>query len=62
MSVHIGDVTSQVTIEGPAANGAPGAGDRPEAVQAWDLRIRHRRLCEQERDLLRRTSLDGFDG
>ena len=61
MSVHIGDINSQVTVAGapgtpPAAES--GSGDK----QPWDLLERHRRLSEKDQDDRRRTAGEGFDG
>ncbi len=61
MSLHIGEITSQVTVEGTPGgqNPAAGGGDKP---QPWDLLESHRRLTERDHDDRRRTAGEGFDG
>ena len=60
MSLHIGEVTSAVSVEGvPAASAASArAGPAPP----WELRERHRLLSEELRDEAQRTAGEGFDG
>ena len=61
MSLHVGEVTSQVEV-----HGTPGAGEAPAASGAsppiWEQRERHRELAEDERESCRRTAGEGFDG
>lgn len=62
MSLHVGEVTSQVEVHGtPGAGGvpaAPGSASPP----IWEQRERHRQLAEDERESGRRTAGEGFDG
>ena len=62
MSVHVGEVTSQVEVHGsPGADGTaagPG-GPRPPV---WEERERHRELTEDEHESRCRTAGEGFDG
>jgi hypothetical protein len=62
MSLHVGEVTSQVELHGtPGASGtpaAPGSAGPP----IWEQRERHRELTEAERESCRRTAGEGFDG
>jgi hypothetical protein len=60
MSLHIGEVTSAVSVEGVPAASAASAGAGP--VPPWELRERHRRLSEELRDEAQRTAGEGFDG
>ena len=61
MSLHIGEMTSQVSVEGvPPVAGAPaGEGKAPPP---WEQLDRHRRLTEVQHDAERRTAGEGFDG
>jgi hypothetical protein len=62
VSLHIGDISSEVRVEGPVPTGGPAASATKDVVQPWDLRERHRRLTEDDRELRRRTDSEGFDG
>ena len=62
MSLHVGEVTSQVEVQGtPGAAGTPAASGGA-SPPAWELRERHRELAEDERESGRRTAGEGFDG
>lgn len=62
MSLHVGEVTSQVEMHGsPDAGGIPSAADSPRQP-SWEQRERHRELAEDERESCRRTAGEGFDG
>jgi hypothetical protein len=62
MSLHVGEVTSQVEVNGtPGAGGAPAAPGSP-GPPVWEQRERHRELAEDERESRRRTAGEGFDG
>lgn len=61
MSVHIGDISSQVTVTG-APGAPPVAGTESADKQPWDLLERHRRLAEKDQEDQRRTAGEGFDG
>lgn len=59
MSLHIGEVTSTVNVEGvPPAGGAAAA----KAPPPWELIEKHRAMSEVVRDDARRTAAEGFDG
>jgi hypothetical protein len=60
MSLHIGEVTSAVSVEGVPAATADPAGAGP--VPPWELRELHRRLSEDLCDEAQRTAGEGFDG
>ncbi|KRF46284.1 hypothetical protein [Terrabacter sp. Soil810] len=62
MSLHIGDITSEVRVEGPVPTGGPPAGGAQQPAQPWDLIERHRLLDEEMSNLRRRTDSEGFDG
>ena len=56
MSLHIGEVTSQVEVHGtPGAGGSTAASGSP-SPPVWELRERHRELAEDERESRRRTA------
>ncbi|SHN83716.1 hypothetical protein SAMN05660350_03475 [Geodermatophilus obscurus] len=60
MTVHVGEVSSSVELQGvPGQRPAPAAPDRPAG---WDERQRHRELAEEEARLRARTAGGGFDG
>ena len=60
MSVHVGEIASQVEVQGVAPPPEPGgAAARPKA---WDERQRHRELCDELAALRARTAGGGFDG
>jgi len=62
MSLHVGEVTSQVEVHGtPGAAGLDAAPD-PIRAPVWEQRERHRELAEAERESGRRTAGEGFDG
>ncbi|HEU5387296.1 MAG TPA: hypothetical protein VFV73_15460 [Streptosporangiaceae bacterium] len=62
MSLHVGEVTSQVEVHGaPGAAGTTGASGSA-SPSAWEQRERHRELAEAEREACRRTAEEGFDG
>jgi hypothetical protein len=62
MSLHVGEVTSQVEVHGaPGAGGIPAAADSP-GPPVWEQRERHCELAEHERESCRRTAGEGFDG
>ena len=61
MSLHVGEVTSQVEVHGTRRRGitaASGSASPP----VWEQRQRHRELAEDERESCRRTAGEGFDG
>jgi hypothetical protein len=65
MSVHIGEINSQVDVQG-APGGAAGqagltSGDGA-GVPVWEARERHRRLLEDEQRRRARLAGEGFDG
>lgn len=62
MSVHIGDISSQVTVQGAPGSPAAGPTGPDGGQQPWDLLERHRRLVEHDDDDRRRTAGEGFDG
>jgi hypothetical protein len=62
MSLHIGDLTSQVTVEGSPPTLTPPASEAAQPTQSWDKVELHRRLTHEVRELRRRTSGEGFDG
>jgi hypothetical protein len=62
MSVHIGDINSQVTVAGAPGTAPVSAPGGDQRQQPWDLLERHRRLTEKDKDDRRRTAGDGFDG
>lgn len=62
MSLHVGEVTSQVEVLGtPGAAGIPAAAGSA-SPPIWEQRERHRELAEDERGSCRRTAGEGFDG
>jgi hypothetical protein len=62
MSLHVGEVTSQVEVQGtPGAGGSTAASGSPNPP-VWEQRERHRELAEDERESRRRTAGEGFDG
>jgi hypothetical protein len=62
MSLHVGEVTSQVDVHGtPGAGGTP-AGPGGSAPPIWEQRDRHRQLAEDEQESCWRTAGEGFDG
>jgi hypothetical protein len=62
MSIHIGDISSEVMVEGPPPTAGTAAGAGREVQQPWDLRERHHRLTAEDHELQRRTAGEGFDG
>ena len=62
MSLHVGEVTSEVEVHGtPGAGGAPTASGSA-SPPIWEQRERHRELAEDECESRRRTAGEGFDG
>jgi hypothetical protein len=62
MSLHVGEVTSQVEVHGtPGAGGIP-AGPGSPSPPIWEQQERHRELAEDEHESRRRTAGEGFDG
>ncbi len=62
MSLHVGEVTSQVEVQGTAgAGGVPAASGSP-SPPIWEQRDHHRELTEDEHESRRRTAGEGFDG
>jgi hypothetical protein len=62
MSLHVGEVTSQVEVHGtPGASGTAAASDSA-SPPIWEQRERHRELAEDERESCRRITGEGFDG
>jgi hypothetical protein len=60
MTVHVGELATQVEVQGVAPPPAPGAAAaRPKA---WDEWQRHRELAEELAAVRARTSGGGFDG
>ena len=62
MTVHVGEVISQVDIQPPAAATSPPATDGATLAPSWAERERHRRLAEDERRARERVAGDRFDG
>lgn len=62
MSIHIGEVTSEVEVRGSAAAGGGGASPAPSLQPGWDEQARHRRVLVEERRERCRTDGAGFDG
>jgi hypothetical protein len=59
MSLHIGEVTSQVDVQGVGAPAAQGGGGAKAPI--WLERERHRRLVEDEAERRARVAGEGFD-
>ena len=60
MTLHVGELTSQVDVQGVAGATAPPGGDKKPSP--WEERERHRRLAEEERERRARVAGEGFDG
>jgi hypothetical protein len=62
MSLHVGEVTSQVEVHGTPGAGGNAAGSGSPGPPVWEQRERHRELTEDEHESCRRTAGEGFDG
>jgi hypothetical protein len=60
MTVHVGEVSTQVEVQG--VGGPPAAPAAPSRPPGWDERQRHRDLAEEQARSLARTAGGGFDG
>jgi hypothetical protein len=60
VTVHVGEVSSEVEVSGMAAPGAAAAA--PARPKPWDERQRYRELAEDEQRDRARTAGGGFDG
>jgi hypothetical protein len=63
MSLHIGELTSQVNVSGtPPASGSAESDEAARPMQPWDRLEQHLALAHEERSIERRTAGEGFDG
>ena len=62
MSLHVGEVTSQVEVHGTPGAGGIAAAPGPAQPPIWEQRERHRLLAEDECESHSRTAGEGFDG
>lgn len=62
MSVHIGDINSEVTVAGTPGSAPVTSSEGDAKKQPWDLLEQHRALVEKDHDERRRTAGEGFDG
>lgn len=62
MSLHVGEVTSQVEVHGTPGAGEVLAASSSATQPIWEQRERHRELAEDERESRRRIAGEGFDG
>jgi hypothetical protein len=60
MSVHVGEVSTQVEVQGVAGQAPPAPA--PARPPTWDERQRHRELTEDDARSRARTAGGGFDG
>jgi hypothetical protein len=58
--VHVGELDTQVEVQGVGPSSAPGAA--AAKPKAWDERQRYRELCEELAAVRARTAGGGFDG
>ncbi|MEV1319956.1 hypothetical protein AB0J14_28195 [Micromonospora arborensis] len=58
MAVHVGEVTSQVEVQGMAGS-APVGRDHPSV---WERHEQYRRQAEEEEGRRARVAGEGFDG
>jgi len=62
MTVSVGEMTSQVEVQGPPAAGAGGAPGTGALAPSWQEREKHDRSVAQHRRDRDRIAGEGFDG